>query len=152
MTPELPKISPDQSAENPLSQYEERFGELQSEIINNFIKPTSALIVACGDSNDPSRDNHLTISKGGRWSIGFGREGVAPLDEDGFRGVLQGYAYARALNSLSNENVSINEYMERTKTIKKTAIQEADDNPIPLAIGLLKSMEEALKKYRENPW
>ena len=136
--------------------YEEDFKGLQSEIMES-LKPGSALIIFSTDIQDPPNGYHVALDQKGRWSLGFGREGMGyvKLPE-----VLKSFAFAKQHDLLFSptddlffdHKIEIEEYARKRMEIRRSLNKSVDEDPIFFANHLLGNMVQALQRYRENPY
>lgn len=128
-------------------QHEERFKELNSGIME-VLRPHSSLIVFSTDSDDLPNGYHLSINKGGNWSVGYGREGVNPLGSVPLRKLLTEYNFIRFWASSGIQIMKGDEFEAKLEEIRKPAGENLNE----AAPGFLDSMNNALERYQGNPY
>jgi len=164
-----------QKPEGISAQQQERFNQLQTEIMGR-LKPNSATIVVTSDENDPPGGYHLSVNDNGHWSIGFGREGIKFLNGPNkppdkplelFRSTLPNEseesvelldilkAYALIQNSSSLDQISeqilshqidVREYLNKSRELRRGREQSVSENPGPFAESFLRNMQNTLEQ------
>lgn len=147
-------------SENLPIEYRRKFGQLQSQIRRTLL-PGRGLIVFTTDPEDPPNGYHLAINKKGKWNLGFGREGAKALTgKQELTEILKGFALAKSRDVLFKEldddffghRMETGVYVRKSSEIMDSLKRSVDTNPVPFAVELVGHMEQALSRYKKNPY